>query len=110
MGYQLQWKDYRRRRNFNFLSIAIFFLFFAFAFSTGIKPKEIIEHPFIFTFQFIVLLAVIVSSFRYLSWKCPRCNKKYAGPWYSRKLYSNKCRNCGLVKWTTEDIESRPGL
>jgi glucan phosphoethanolaminetransferase (alkaline phosphatase superfamily) len=105
MGYSKEWDEYRKRRNYHLLSVVLFFLFFAFTFSVDIKPKDIFEHPVMLTLQFIVIIVVIVFFFRYYNWKCPRCNKKYAGPWYSRKFYSNQCRHCGLSKWATGDFD-----
>jgi hypothetical protein len=104
MGYNREWEDYRKRRNYHLISVALFFIFFAFTFSAEIKPEDVLDHPLIFTIQSIVISALIVFSFRYYNWKCPRCNKTFAGPWYNRKFYSNKCRNCGLSKWTTNDF------
>jgi hypothetical protein len=98
IGYQPHWQQYKRRRNQFWLVLGAYApTCFAIAL-VSMKLFQSLIPVFVAAFLWIGLLTI--AGIRIQTWRCPRCGKWFAGPWwYNLGLAARRCAHCGLRKY-----------
>jgi hypothetical protein len=98
--YQKEWDDYRNRiGNGCAAMLIILFIVAAVVLLSRLYPAigEFLEKALFFIFATAIIGYLVFFSFRYESWKCPRCKNEFE--WYKRQGRQRFCNSCGLPKY-----------
>jgi hypothetical protein len=104
--YPKAWAEYQRRWLLSWVPSLIVFLFCAASATTGIgRPTPLLLLAFAF---------YLVGYLRFISWHCPRCDKRFTFPDAHRIERSDSCLFCGLKRGarttgTREDLLKQHG-
>jgi hypothetical protein len=103
------WDEYKRRRRAFRLALLLMPLW--------IVPGAVIRYILIrcgldarLAFFSVVLfppyLNLVVAYWRWMSWNCPRCGRRFFHTWIYGNPFSNRCVHCGLMKWAPAFAET----
>lgn len=96
--YALAWNDYRKRRKMLWYSaLGIFAIMAILNFFVSNLAVPILGP--------IWMVATIVSYFRLLFFRCPRCHHTFFVRWsfMLNNWFARRCMHCGLPKWSKDD-------
>jgi hypothetical protein len=99
--YELQWREYRKRRNTFFIILATYFpgvLLFALLLQRLLRSDTATS-----IVAFAWILAFGVAAVRVSTWPCPRCGKCFHAKWPAGNPLTGRCLHCGLPKWADRD-------
>lgn len=103
--YAEQWEDYRKRRLMFWCvylgggPVALTIT----ALLSQVFTKEIVDRVF-FILGGAWWLGVIVTGYRLMGWRCPRCDNYYFVG-LIRNPFARQCQHCGLKKWDEGETE-----
>lgn len=99
--YAGAWRDYRQRRS----SVAVMVIGMVGLTCFGLDPsRETARGLMFWSIAWAVLIALVA---RWLTWRCPRCQRNFL-PIRNRvgRYGRDRCDNCGLPKWSMRDPDS----
>jgi hypothetical protein len=97
-GYQLEWQEYRRRRNQFFLVFASYVPVCSAVAFVSMKLFHTFTPGFVVACFWMGLF--VLTGCRVQLWPCPRCGKWFSSTgWYTYGLFARKCVHCGLRKF-----------
>jgi hypothetical protein len=104
--YTADWQEYRRRRRLFWILFLGFIpgVFILFTFALGLLSLIDASNPAvsIFLIAGFWMLMLIIASFQYFYFHCPRCHKPFFSKFWYRP-FTKKCTHCGLPKWANSD-------
>ena len=106
-SYIEHWDDFKNRRAVYF-ALIIGWIPITLIFGGGLSKAFDSMIP-LSVVAITLLILVVVTAFRFIYWKCPRCHGFYMikRPWYSFVHWpSKKCINCGLPKYAETDPDA----
>ena len=105
-SYKENWEEFKARRVV-FFAMVIGWIPTTLIFGGGLSKSFDSMIP-LSVVAITLLILVVVTAFRFIYWKCPRCHDFYMikRPWYSLVRRSNKCVNCGLSKYAATDPDA----
>ena len=96
--YSDNWRRYRRVRNLYFL-LLIGYVPVCLGFEALVSAALKTSTPG-FVFAGLWMVTILIVGVRLSSWRCPRCEKCFAGTWWCNKGFlARKCVHCGLPKF-----------
>lgn len=104
--YQEAWHRYRTLRKL------LFFVWLGYM-PVGYVVMTLVPGPLgtvnpIFVFAGIWMAMFVIVGIRLSAWRCPRCGKRFSGPWlHDKGFLARKCIHCGLPNYAADD--SGPG-
>jgi hypothetical protein len=95
--YSCQWSDYSRRRWWFF---GAWFGGLLISYVVGISLTTVLRSELPFAIMGCGwMLSFIVTYFRLLYFKCPRCHEWFFRTFFWRNPFAQRCVHCGLPKW-----------
>jgi membrane protein YdbS with pleckstrin-like domain len=107
--YQKQWEEYRRLRNRQYIvfivgGVIINLLVYL---SGSLELNSNVVSTIQIVLLIIWLVSLIYVIFRFHTWKCPNCGKRFfvASFWVRQPEFLSNCRHCDLRKYTGSTFE-----
>ena len=107
IDYQQAWRQYKRRGR---LWLALFVLYVPVVVGSALLTLKYWHTPNpAFVLAILWMSYTLYLGARINLWRCPRCGQCFAGTWwYNKGIFAKQCVNCGLLKYSNEQVSSLP--